>query len=211
MSEQIIIRQATKADLPGAVEALVDAFKKDPVMSRALGGQMRIRRLRALFTFQIEHHFAQEEYGIIDVAVDDQGTVLGAALWESPERKNDLMKDLHSVRGYAKALKLGLARAALVEVGLLRARPVFTHWYLYCVGVHGSDRGKGVGGALLEYRCQQLGEYPAYLEASNYDAAALYRRHGFIEMGGFGKLSNAVLGMWRPSPVSAIDKNRGKR
>lgn len=208
MSEQITIRRATEADVEAAAEALSDAFKKDPVMSRAMGGRMKMHRLRALFTFQLQQWLSLDDYGYVDVAVDSNGVIVGVSLWESPHRKSNIIKDLFSLQGYAKVFKLGIFRAAWVEVGLLRVRPVFKHWYLYCIGVREDACGRGVGGALLTYRCQQLGEYPAYLEASSYDAAALYSRHGFVEMGGFGKWSNAVMGMWRPATVSAIDKHR---
>lgn len=201
----IIVREATPEDIEGAIEALTDGFSKDPVMSDALGGSMKTHRIHALFEFQIRTQFSRPSQGRVDVAVDENGKVLGAALWATPEKSTSFLEELKQLPEYFNVLGPSLISAARAEYKLLKARPVFKHWYLYTIGVHADARGYGVGSALLDFRCQQLGTYPAYLEASTYRSAALYKRHGFVEMGGYGKLSKAATGMWHPAPVSEID------
>ncbi|MBM7051868.1 GNAT family N-acetyltransferase [Rothia sp. ZJ1223] len=204
---KITVREATAADIPGAIHALVDGFSKDPVMSGALGGSMKIERIRALFELQIRTQYSHTDQGRVDVAVDTSGKVLGAALWATPHKSTSFVDELKQVGEYVQVLRGSLISAALTEYKLLKARPVFKHWYLYTIGVHEDARGHGVGSALLDFRREQLGEYPAYLEASTYNSAALYKRHGFVELGGYGKLSKAAIGMWHPAPISSIDKN----
>lgn len=202
------MREATPADIAGAIDALVDGFSKDPVMSDAMGGSMKIDRIRALFELQIRTQYSNPQQGRIDVAVNEDGKVLGAALWATPEKSASFFDELRLARDYIRVLGSSLISAARTEYKLLKARPVFKHWYLYTIGVHEDARGQGVGSALLDFRREKLGEYPAYLEASTYDSAALYKRHGFVELGGYGNLSKAVMGMWHPASVSAIEARR---
>lgn len=197
------VHEAQDSEIEGAIEALSDAFQTDPVMSMAVGGLNKLSTVRRLFRFQIETTYKPR--GKIDVAVDEEGTVLGAALWLNPEgQKGNFLGDVKALPRYFRILGLALPRGVITELKLLRARPKFKHWYLYTIGVHSDARSRGVGGALLDFRRQQLGESPAYLEASTFRSAALYRRHGFFELGTF-KGGKPAVGMWHPAPSSSID------
>lgn len=210
------VRQATEADYPGAIAALTDAFKEDPVMSAVVGGkdQDRTDMISALFDFQIRTTYGPK--GIIDIAVNDEGTIVGAALWISPEgQKGNLLTDIKGLPEYYKVLGSSLPKATAIELKLLASRPKFDHWYLYTIGVHKNARRQGVGGLLLDFRREQLGEYPAYLEASTFDSAALYARHGFVEMFKFKKKKEdeglPELGMLHPAPISQIEIHGAKQ
>lgn len=203
------VRQATEADYDGAIKALTNAFKDDPVMSMAVGGEGRADIVEGLFDFQIRTTYGPK--GVVDVAIDDKDKIVGAALWISPEgQKGNLLADIKALPAYYKVLGRNLPKATVTELKLLAARPKFAHWYLYTIGVHESTRGQGVGAQLLDFRREQLGEYPAYLEASTYDSAALYARHGFVELFKF-KSGKPALGMLHPAPVSQIEKERAKK
>jgi predicted N-acetyltransferase YhbS len=55
------------------------------------------------------------------------------------------------------------------------------HYYVRDIGVHPTEQGKGLGGALMRPtldRCDLQG-LPAYIEASSVRSAALYERLGF--------------------------------
>ncbi|WP_346844855.1 GNAT family N-acetyltransferase [uncultured Rothia sp.] len=198
------VREAEESDMEGVIETLSDAFRADPVMGMALGGMHRINKIRRLFNFQIESTY--KDAGKIDVAVDADGTIIGAALWIGPDaQRQSFQRDLKNIPAYLKILGTSFPSGIYTELMLLRARPRFEHWYLYTIGVHSNARGRGVGGQLLDFRRHQLGQHPAYLEASTIRSAALYRRHGFVELGEFpgGK---PALGMWHPPVESPIDK-----
>lgn len=199
------VREASEADYPATVAALTDAFSQDPVMSKAMGGAGKADKISDLFTFQINSTYATR--GTIDIAVTPEGKVLGAALWISPEGQvGSFTQDLKDLPRYLKILGKNAPAAVLTELRLLAARPKFKHWYLYTIGVHSDARSHGVGAALLEHRLAQLGEYPAYLEASTFRSAKLYAKHGFIELFPF-KSGKPVLGMLHPAPVTQLSKH----
>lgn len=199
---EFTVREATPADWPGVIEALTNAFTQDPVMSKAMGGAGKTQRVRDLFDFQIRTTYGPK--GTIDIAVTDDGKVLGAAMWLSPQaQKGNLLADIISLPSYCKVLGTGIFRAVSTELKLLAARPKFDHWYLYTIGVHEDARSNGVGARLLDYRRSRLGTMPAYLEASTYRSAALYARHGFVELFPF-KNGKPAVGMLHPAPESRL-------
>lgn len=199
------VRQATEAEWPGVIDALTSAFEHDPVMNNVMGGDGKSQKVRDLFGFQIRHTYGPK--GTVDVAVTEEGKILGAALWLSPEgQKGGLIDEIRALPEYAKILGPGLLRAAIVDLKLLAARPKFPHWLLYTIGVHEDARGHSIGSHLLDFRRFQLGELPAYLEASTYRSAKLYAQHGFVELFRF-KSGKPVLGMLHPAPVTQVSKN----
>lgn len=85
----------------------------------------------------------------------------------------------------------GLPPHRLVTVGLpaeqrLHAfHPKVPHVYVYVLGVHPSQQGRGLGGALLSHAAAVAKESGAvsHLETSNPDNVRLYRRFGFEVVG----------------------------
>jgi ribosomal protein S18 acetylase RimI-like enzyme len=59
--------------------------------------------------------------------------------------------------------------------------PADRHLYVYVLGVHPSQKGRGLGGALLRHVTElaKIAEVVAHLETSNPDNVSLYRRFGF--------------------------------
>lgn len=209
VADDFIVREATEGDYSGVIDTLTKAFERDPVMSMAVGGSGRTETVRGLFEFQLRTLYAPQ--GTIDVAATSDGTILGAALWLSPEaQKGSLLADLKKLPSYYRTLGAALPRAVFTELRLLASRPRFEHWYLYVIGVSENSRGRGVGARLLDFRCERLGETPAYMEASTHRSAALYARHGFVELSRF-RSGKPTLGMLYPAPVSQASlRNRHK-
>lgn len=202
---QFTVREATEADWPGVIEALTNAFEHDPVMNQAMGGSGKRDKVRGLFDFQIRTTYGTK--GTIDVAVTDDGKVLGAAMWLSPEaQKGSLLADIKALPDYTKVLGSGIFKATVTELKLLASRPKFPHWYLYTIGVHEDARNHSVGSHLLDFRREKLGEHPAYLEASTYRSAKLYAQHGFVEMFSF-KGGKPAVGMLHPAPVTQVSRH----
>ena len=141
--------------------------------------------------------------GTVDIAVNDRGEIVGTAVWEAPrDRREPLWPTVAQLPGYLRALGLRGALAALRHRTVLRRpRPTLPHWYLAEIGVSTEARGLGVGTLLLEHRLQRIdmaGE-AAYLESSTERNRALYRRHGFVELGPITGLPSATpMAMWRP-------------
>jgi GNAT superfamily N-acetyltransferase len=57
------------------------------------------------------------------------------------------------------------------------------HMYLFAIGVHPDQQGRGLGGQLLAHGHQRLDGVPAYLEATSVDSRRLYTRHGYHDLG----------------------------
>lgn len=199
------VREARTEDYPGTIDALADAFSKEPVMSQAMGGYGKYEKVASLFKFQIDATYAEK--GNIDIAVTDDGKVLGAALWLSPEgQKGNFAQDVRSLPTYIKLLGKNAPSAITTELKLLAARPKFPHWYLYIIGVHEDARNHGIGSALLDYRLEKLGQYPAYLESSTFRSGKLYKKHGFIELFPF-KGGKPAIGMLHEATTTNLSQN----
>jgi GNAT superfamily N-acetyltransferase len=130
----------------------------------------------------------------VQVAVTDRAGLVGAALWlpnpgppfEMPGRIEDRV----------------LGRLAVLGALLHGRRPDGDHQLLQYLGVRADCRGRGVGSALLAHRHGWLDAMgvPAYLEANDPRNRALYRRHGYADLGAPIRLPDAtpIWPMWRP-------------
>lgn len=112
------VREAREEEYAGAAVALANAFAYDPVMSQAMGGAGQEEKVRRLFDFQIRKTYAPR--GRVDVAVDAQGQVLGAALWISPQgQKGSLLQDIVSLPSYFRVLGKSLLPGAVTDLRLI--------------------------------------------------------------------------------------------
>lgn len=197
---------AVPADLPAAADVLTEAFEQDPVIGAFVpAGPHRSRRIATLFRALL----ASSRHGVVDLARRDDGTVVGAALWEPPARPapvRGLLRQALQLPGFLAALgPVGTLRAARRQAALARHRPAAEHWYLGEIGVAAEGRGAGVGTALLQWRLAQVdarGE-AAYLESSTPVNRRLYERHGFrvrAVIDGIPGASPAA--MWRPAGLA---------
>lgn len=188
-----LVRPARPSDLPGAAEALADAFTDDPTFAFLPSGE-RARRVRAYMDHELDGAWT------VDVAVDGT-TVLGAGLWQPPGSHVDgIAAAARHLAGLWSTLGSHAVTMLRVERELTRHRPPVPHWFLGYVGVSSAAQGRGVGRALLEYRLGTVAE-PVYLEAATERAAALYLRLGFVDMCRFTGPHMPAVGMWRPAPL----------
>lgn len=93
------------------------------------------------------------------------------------------------------------ALGALGEA-MAERRPSESHWYLGILATHPSRQSQGLGGRLLQHmqaRADALG-LATYLESSNPENYAFYRRYGYAETEEFRAVdSPPLLGFWRPA------------
>jgi ribosomal protein S18 acetylase RimI-like enzyme len=201
ISAPITVRQAHGADA-GVSAPLAEAFAEDPVMATFVpSGPGRLVRLDTLFTALLRS--GPLAAGTVDVAVDQHGDVVGTAVWEAPRTGPEPVRPfIAQLPRFLRALGLrGALAAARHRAVLQRPRPRLPHWYLAEIGVSARARGLGVGTVLLEHRLGQIDEArgAAYLESSTDRNRALYRRHGFVELGTItGLPSGEPTAMWRP-------------
>jgi ribosomal protein S18 acetylase RimI-like enzyme len=78
-----------------------------------------------------------------------------------------------------------LARVFSLFEQMDRYQPKEPCWHLADIAVDPSQRGKGLGAALLDKGLQQCDRdgIPAYLESTNPANVSLYKRHGFEQIG----------------------------
>jgi ribosomal protein S18 acetylase RimI-like enzyme len=195
------VSSATADELPVVARVLGEAFADDPVILGMVGGgQGRQDRARYLFAALLR---AEQDRGVVvDVARDDEGAVLGAAVWERPHARGATWPALvGEARTFLRALGItGVPRALAGRTALARYRPAWPHWYLGQIGVTAAARGTGVGSSLLEHRLRTVDEsgVGAYLESSTERNRALYRRFGFESQGEIpGVPAARPVAMWR--------------
>ena len=201
MSE-ITITPARRGDLPAAADVLAEAFEADPVLAAIMPttGRRRTRLAHLFHGILAAGAFAT---GTVDLARDDEGSILGVAAWEGPEARRGALRRLaRHAPHFTRALGWrGIPSALALFSRLERERPRSPHWYLAEVGVSARARGKGVGGRLLSAQLEALDvmRQSAYLESSTPVNRRLYRRLGFEEVRAIGGIPGArPVGMLRP-------------
>lgn len=194
------------ADVPATARVLAEAFEHDAVMA-SLMPRTDQRRARLTEFFGALIRSGALNAGRIDLARrDDDGAVLGAAIWEAPGHHASIWRQLAELPAFLRALGWrGLSAAARLQATLAAHRPAEPHWYLAQIGVSGQARGAGVGSALLKSRLEMIDAagMPAYLESSNERNRALYRRLGFGTIAMVTGIPDAEpAAMWRPADAA---------
>ncbi len=152
--------------------------------------------LRQYFLTELETEYFS--HGYVDV-VEENGNLLGVALWLPPATKLGTAAWLKQLAVLARLLGPGILRALRMRRFWQVQTPKFPHWYLYTLATSPEARGKGVGTALLESGLTRCDGEPVYLEATSERAAQLYSRFGFIKLGSMRAHGDAEeIAMWRP-------------
>lgn len=198
------IAPAAPADVPAVATVMATAFLHDTVMGTLIQGQNRQDRLAGLFRGLLRTGAIRT--GCVDLARrNNDGVVLGAAIWETPGQHASLLAQARELPTFVRALGWrGVPAAARLQATLAAHRPAEPHWYLAQIGVSAAARGTGVGSALLSSRLGHIDAagLPAYLESSNERNRALYLRHGFSTIALLTGIPNASpAAMWRASPT----------
>ncbi|MFI6298724.1 GNAT family N-acetyltransferase [Nonomuraea sp. NPDC050790] len=136
-------------------------------------------------------------HDVVDVARDEGGAVVGAALWDPPGFAPDLAEG-----GPALLAAMGdrVAYGMLLDETFARHRPREPHWYLAQIGTDPAVQGTGVGAALLRKGLARCAGLPVYLESSKESNIPVYEHFGFRVTTEI-KLPDgpAVWGMLRPA------------
>ncbi|MBL1077054.1 GNAT family N-acetyltransferase [Nocardia sp. 2] len=181
----LTVRPAQAADIPELGRVLGLAFQDDPIATWLLPDDAtRARRNGYMFATLTRHQFLR--HGGVEVAVDDAGAMVGAAVWASPGTwHTSQLTTLRCMPALVRAFRGNVMNAAKMSERMAEHHPREPHWYLAFIGTLPSARGKGYGQALLNSRldrCDAEG-VPAYLESSKPDNVPYYERFGFDKSG----------------------------
>lgn len=196
------VRRVLPSELDRAVELLSAAFSEDPVLRWALrDGTTFPAGLRAFFSFAVRQQCAA--YDTLFVTEDWHGL----AAWVPPRGLAGLvLPPLRLLRLLPVALQCTgwgrLMRCLAISTAMEDRHPTSPpHWYLYFVGVEQGHRRQGRATALLRTALAEVDRdhAPAYLEATNPDAVALYESLRFRVISEFRPRPDAppLFGMWR--------------
>jgi ribosomal protein S18 acetylase RimI-like enzyme len=176
------VSPAALSDVDAAAEVLAEAFEGDAVLGAVTGDPRPDRERLAAFFAPLLRSGGLPHGGVQLARADEDGQVLGVAVWEPPGARGHLGRQLRELPGFMRALQLrGLRSALRVQSLLDRHRPRAPHWYLAQIGVSTQARGLGVGSALVEAQLATADRDGdgAYLESSNERNRRLYLRLGF--------------------------------
>lgn len=199
----ITVRPATDADIDETAGTLALAFHDDPQWLWSLPVETtRPKRLRRIFTTMLRHEVLR--HGGVEVACDEEGRIVGAALWLPPgNAKPTLREQAAASPGYLRAYGRRIGYGNALQGACFKAHPSGEpHWYLFILGVDPDLQGKGVGAALLRSRLDRVDAegLAAYLESSNPSNVPLYEHFGFEVTGALKlpKRAPRMDTMWRP-------------
>jgi ribosomal protein S18 acetylase RimI-like enzyme len=166
-------RRARTDDVPALARVFADAFVADAILEWTVPQDDRAERLRAFF-------------GAFDLVAAEQGWlwtidgVSGGALWAPPGSETafeELTFSLDAVQDFMSGPRYE-AFWAWAE----GRRPSTPHWYLDHLAVDPTQRGRGLGVALVEHglaMSRARGE-PAFLLTSRAGNVPFYERRGFV-------------------------------
>jgi GNAT superfamily N-acetyltransferase len=135
------------------------------------------------------------------VAAREQGELRGVLIALPPQSQPLLLPPLlERLRVALLQGPIAASRWAWVAEQLQELRPIELHSYLSILGVEASQRGRGVGSALLAGFVEEADReaLPTYLETDVESNIGFYARLGFTVVGDLRVLGVPVWRMWRP-------------
>ncbi|HJP51190.1 MAG TPA: GNAT family N-acetyltransferase [Pseudomonadales bacterium] len=171
----IEIRNTQPNDKTTLADVLKRAFAKDPVMRWILPATDDYERISyPFFTLILGQTLASG----ISYTTDEQ---LGVSLWEKPDHSPSMLSQLLSFARFSWLFRGNVSRAVNLQNMMASYRPGKPFWHLTYIATDPDHQGKGIGTNLLQPIRDQAtqDDYPIYLECSNRDNLAFYRRHGF--------------------------------
>ncbi|QGG95411.1 GNAT family N-acetyltransferase [Actinomarinicola tropica] len=196
-------RPARSTDRDVAVRILSEAFAHDPVISWMVPDAAdRRQMLPSVFELFVDAFARHDETHVVPTA----DVVAGVALWAPPGTEPIHPDDETAfAAGLVDAVGPHMGRVGTVMELLAGSHPDEPAWYLQFLAVDPVVQGLGLGSRALRgvlERGDAAGE-AAYLEATSERNRALYRRHGFRDVGQVALPDGPTLhAMWRdPAPV----------
>ena len=173
------IRLATADDVDATADVLARAYVDDPWVAWIVAADGREERVRALQVNLLS--VVGVPHGEVWLSEGDDGSILGAALWLLADR--GIPPEAWAQVAAAEAELMGerWPYAAAAAAATRHLRPAKPHHVLATLGVLPSERGRGIGSALLAPVLERSDRdaVPVYLETSARDNLRFYARLGF--------------------------------
>ncbi|MDX6644347.1 MAG: hypothetical protein QOK40_74 [Miltoncostaeaceae bacterium] len=167
----VMVRRATREDVPRVSETLAAAFCDDPIMAWCYPDAARRQEiLPRSFDIIVESNLLHG--GILTT---DDG--VGAAVWVPPGVEDDQEAFGALIDASAEYAPRLIQAFELMTA----AHPEQPHQYLFLLATRPGWQSRGIGSALMRpvlEACDRDG-LPAYLEATSERNVGLYQRHGF--------------------------------
>ena len=169
-------RQAEPGEYVAVARLLAEVFYDDPMYAWLVPDKTRrMKAITGLFETACQVLATADP-----AAVWTTDAFLGGAIWTPPGRPNPSIAMAWRVASdMIFGLRWGMLRQMEVERSLTPIRE--RHWYLNTIGVAASERGRGIGSALLApivARCDR-DRLPIYLNTNTDDNIRFYRSNGF--------------------------------
>lgn len=189
------IGSAKSGDVGGAIEALGEAFKHDPLMRYLFRDNPDGVRAGATGFFSILLR-ARLALGMPAYVVRQAGGIAGAAMGYDTSRPAWPVALADECRQFEAAAPGFAERLAAYDEMCEAYQPREDHYYLGVIGVHPSLQGKRAGKAMLDAFCALSSADPrshgVYLDTSNPGSLQFYYNNGF-ELRGAGRLGSTPL------------------
>jgi GNAT superfamily N-acetyltransferase len=173
------VRLALAADVDAIADVIAQAYVDDAWVSWIVAADRRQERVRALQANLMS--VVGVPYGEVWLSQSDDGSIVGAAVWLLADR--DVPPEAWAKVATAEAELMGdrMEYALGAAAATRHLRPATPHHVLATLGVLSSERGRGVGSALLAPVLERSDRdrVPAYLETSAEDNLQFYARLGF--------------------------------
>ncbi len=156
-----------------------DAFTADPAWTAIVPNE-RLRRMAIRSGFLSE--LKRGSYNYVDVAVDEDGHILGALNYHPPGVHTPRMPAWHRfVYKIAERILPSTRRGIVHDHAVHARRPEGPHWYFRDLVTSPRARNRGIGTMLLKNRLAEVDRdpLPVFLESTTEGSKRLYERYGF--------------------------------
>lgn len=143
------VRSATEADIPAMAAIMGETFQNSDAVGEYMfpdENQRRIRQPR-MFAALMRYRYVPE--GGADVAVSDDGDIVGVVLWTKSWTKHSLLRTIKENLALLAAMRSRVIAGLSVEAAIARGKPKGRHIYTMYLGVAKAWHGYGVAHALV--------------------------------------------------------------
>ena len=181
----MIVRPITSSDIEPTVEALLSAFRGDPLIGFLFGhGWEEKAHVAEFFRILLD---VRVTMGMPAFCAERDGQIVGAVMGYNASRPGWNEIQVGKWSALMRAVDgLGLRLGAYGELAE-KFEPGERHFYLGVIGVRQGKKGSGVGGALLARFCEASSKDEescgVYLDTASETSLRFYLRNGFVLRG----------------------------